>query len=61
MRAITNRTRWAQALEVLAPHLPAALLAEALTSASAITTGEMRAWALRALAPKLQLPCWHRH
>ncbi len=43
----------AVALEALAPHLPAALLAEALTSACSITDEKMRVQVLQMLAPKL--------
>ena len=42
-----------KAISALAPHLPQALLAEALTAARAITNERSRAFALSALAPHL--------
>jgi hypothetical protein len=42
-----------QAIKTLAPHLPADLLTEALTAATAITNHRYRAEALTALAPHL--------
>jgi hypothetical protein len=49
-RAITDEWERAQALQALAPHLPANLLAEALTAARLLTAERERAQTLQALA-----------